>query len=286
MAEFNPKENYPSVSSIINILSVAGLIIGPTIGGAIYEETDGFYYICRLAGTFLFICIVIAITLPHSTTVSDEAKFNCLKRLMGDLDKKFGKLQRLKILNDWHILSLKFLHSITSTVFFMKFSMLLKVHYQLPSALIGCTYAYQGSLTFLAPFCTAFIEVPKFNSSKTIGTLFITTLGFMGLCFAKTYDTYLISYTFMILGHTLLNAVWKKAFTDRSSKDYEIQGVQDGIGDIASIAVPIIFGIFCDLYGVQALQSYVMIPMLVNILIAIITLCPIPSKKTGSVKSD
>lgn len=273
ISEFNSKESLPNVQSVTNVLAVAGFVVGPMIAGALYEEADGFYYICRFAAILLFISILIAVTLPNSTGTSSEVNLTFLTRAVSDLQKKFSKIAKLKFKEDWHIIALKFLHSVTATVFFMKFSMLLKVHYKLPSAIIGCTYSYQGSLTFLAPFIIPFINISKSNSA-TIMSLFIVTAGFMGLCFAKTYDWYLISFIPMILAHTLLNAIWKKVFAERSTKDYEIEGVQDGIGDIASIITPFIFGIFCDLYGVHALQSFTIIPMLLSILIAVITICP------------
>lgn len=273
ISQFNSKESLPNVQSVTNVLAVAGYVVGPMIAGALFEEADGFYYICRLAAILLFICILIAITLPNSTGTSSEVNLTFTARAVSDMQKKFGKIGKLKFKEDFHIIVLKFLHSVSATVYFMKFSMLLKVRYNLSSAIIGCTYSYQGSLTFLAPFIIPFVNISKSNSA-TIMSMFIATASLMGLCFAKTYDWYLISFIPMILAHTVLNAIWKKAFAERSSKDYEIEGVQDGIADIASILTPFIFGVFCDLYGVYALQSFTIIPMLLSILIAVITICP------------
>lgn len=279
VAEYNSKESLPNVQSITNVMSVAGFVIGPMISGAIYEHSDGFYYICRLAAIFLFICILITVTLPNSSITSSEPTGTFLTRSVADLLKKFGRLNKLKMKEDWHFVILKFLHSVSATVFFMKFSMFLKIRYQLSVPVIGCTYSYQGSLTFLAPFITTFLNISN-SSSAILTSLFIATAGFMGLCFANTYDWYLISFIPMILAHTLLNTLWRNAFTERSTKDHEIEGLHDGIGEVASIATPIIFGVFCDLYGVHALQAFTIIPMLISILIAVITICPPTPMKT------
>lgn len=57
MVESNPQEKHASVYNVMNALSVAGFVIGPIIGGQIYELENGFYYITMLASLMLAICL-------------------------------------------------------------------------------------------------------------------------------------------------------------------------------------------------------------------------------------
>ncbi|KAF5307456.1 hypothetical protein FQR65_LT06811 [Abscondita terminalis] len=255
IAEVNDKDRLSSIYSVTNVVSVAGLVVGPIIGGAIFDEKNGFYYISRLSTAFLFIALGTATTLPASTIPTDKT-LSFSKKIIEDLKRKFGKLAILKFSKDWDFVILKFLHSVSATTFFMKFSMMLKLHFQLPSTVIGCTYAYQGSLTFLAPFLTAFMN---WNS----------------VLFVLVYP--------MIVSHSFLNTAWKKMGKERSSDGYSIEGADDSVGEVASIVIPVIFGVVCDLYGLKAFKAFVIVPILLNIFISIIG---IPKKITPRAKSN
>ncbi|KAK4884143.1 hypothetical protein RN001_000414 [Aquatica leii] len=269
IAEVNDKDKLSSIYSITNVVSVAGLVVGPMIGGALFEEKYGFYYISRLSTTFLFICLVTAIMLPPSTIPNDKP-MGLFQKVLEDLKRKFGKILVLNLGNDWDIVVQKFLHSASATVFFMKFSMMLKIHFQLSAAIIGCMYAYQGSLTFLATFIVAFLNNMENKDTRVI-SLFALAISLMGLCFGATLESYLIWYIPMIIVHTFLNSIWKKIFKQTSNENYNIEGAEDGVGEVASIITPVIFGVFCDLYGLYALKAFVIIPILLSIFITIIS---------------
>ncbi|KAF5298563.1 hypothetical protein FQA39_LY11764 [Lamprigera yunnana] len=268
LSDCTEKRDLIKLSSILNFVSAIGLCIGPLIGGTVFDQINGFYCLSRLAGTFLFISLIITMTLPPSEPKNKVQTDLFVTKVKKDMTEKFGKLTYKNLIKEWDLVVFKFLHSISAVVFFMKFSMMLKIHYQLSMPFIGCAYAYQGVLTFLAPFVNVFIQLNYNNIHVCMLVAFTLTL--IGLCFAVTFHTYLLCFVPMILMHTFLNVLWKKLCKQRSNKDYNIEGIDDAIGEVASITVPCVFGIFCDFYGLIALKTFVILPILLNIIASII----------------
>lgn len=169
----------------------------------------------------------------------------------------------------WDVIILRSLHHVSTTVFFIKFSMLLKLHYSASATNVGYTYGYQSILTFLSHFAVAFIKL-KFSTDFFISSLFIVTVGFFGLCYAPTYDNYLIIFVPTVITHTLINGSWKQLFKLRSSKEHNIETAEETVVKLVGIVTPIIFGIFCDLYGHYALKAFVILPLIFNIFITLV----------------
>lgn len=178
-------------------------------------------------------------------------------------------LKKVNYFKDWDVLALKYFYNVSVSVFFIKFSLLLKVHYRACPTKIGYTYAYQSILTFLSHLFVSSVK-NKFNPNL-VTSLFAVATGLMGLCFAPSYDIYLVSYFLMILAHSFINSNWKELFKLRSEEKYNIENAEDAIGKISSIMTPIIFGVFCDLYGHYALKTFVILPLILNISIVMFT---------------
>ncbi|KAF2882246.1 hypothetical protein ILUMI_23914 [Ignelater luminosus] len=270
VVESSPQEKHASVYNVMNALSVAGFVIGPIIGGQIYELENGFYYISMLASLMLAICLLICLTLPTtSISTSSDNQTTFLQKIKEDIEYSLSNLQSINMHQQWDVIMLRSLYHISITVFFIKFSMLLKLHYSASATIVGYTYGYQSILTFLSLFVVAFIK-QKSSTDFFISSLFAVTLGFFGLCYASTYDNYLIIFIPTVITHTLINGNWKQLFKLRSTKEHNIEAAEETVAKIVGIITPIIFGIFCDLYGHYALKAFVILPLIFDIFVTLV----------------
>lgn len=283
--EYNPQEKHDSIYNVLNAFTVAGLVVGPVVGGQNFELDNGFYRITMLASSALALCLLICLTLPSTTTNDD--KTSLAQKINEDLRYSINNLRSISFPEQWDVIFLKYFYHTSITVFFIKFSLLLRFHYNSSSTIIGYTYAYQSILTFLSHFVITLLK-QKFAKDKTnlVSSLFIAAIGFLGLCYAPTYDIYLVSFIPMILAHTLLSSDLKELFKLRSTKEHNIEGAEETLAKFTSVITPVIFGIFCDLYGHNALKTFVIVPLIVDLAIAIAFNSETPAVTSEPEKED
>lgn len=107
-------------------------------------------------------------------------------------------------------------------------------------------------------------------------------VGMMGLCYAPKFDFYLASFVPMILMRTLFSSNIKNVFSKVEIKETEI-----ALDKVTSIVVPFVFGIFCDLYGIKAIEMFTIVPLLIAVLLTIVVSDHKPTHKPSQkVKID
>lgn len=107
-------------------------------------------------------------------------------------------------------------------------------------------------------------------------------IGMMGLCYAPKFDFFLASVVPMILMRSLFSYTIKNVFSKVKIKESEMT-----LDKVASIVVPFVFGIFCDMYGIKAIEMFTIVPLLIAVLLTIVASNHKPTHKPSQkVKID
>lgn len=210
----------------------------------------------------------LTLTLPPNVGKPLEpGKSTTLKeKIKEDFQQITSSLQKIHWPSHWQLILIKILCTCSTSVYFMKFSMLVRGNYSLPQKFVGYTFAYQSILTFVSIFLTTYLTSGRQNDPINLtGILMGFVVGMMGLCYAPKFDFFLASFLPMILLRSLFSYNIKTVFSKVEIKESEI-----ALDKVASIVVPFVFGIFCDLYGIKAIEMFTIVPLLIAVLLTIV----------------
>lgn len=99
-------------------------------------------------------------------------------------------------------------------------------------------------------------------------------VGMMGLCYATKFDFFLASFIPMILMRPLFSYNIKNVFSKVEIKESEV-----AVDKVASILIPFVFGIFCDLYSIKAIEIFTIVPLLIATFVTVVASNDKPSQK-------
>lgn len=212
--------------------------------------------------------LVLALTLPNDRAdYSDRRTTNLAEKLADNFALSYDSLRNLRFCTNWNIVLIKIFATISPTVFFMKFSLLLKVLHGKSSVTVGYTVAYQSTMIFLASFL-----VPISNKlysgqkvTKLSHCLSLLTISIANVCYAPTYMVYLICFIPLTVAKCIFDSTFREITASQTLGDLSI-GL-DTITTMTSILTPSVFGYFCDLYTHNAVKGFSIIPLAVAMLI-------------------
>lgn len=206
---------------------------------------------------------MLALLLPNDRLTSPSRRGTKLaEKIAENLGNSLQYLQNLQIRNNWHIILIKIYTTVSLTVFFMKFSLLLKMLHGQNSVGIGYTVAYQSVLIFLSSLLIPIID-RMYNGqhikklSHSLGLLVITMAN---ICYAPSYTMYLICFIPLAMAKCVFDAAFRDITNSKSMS--HLSGGLDTITTLFSIATPPIFGYFCDFYTHNAVKGFSIIPLI------------------------
>lgn len=180
---------------------------------------------------------------------------------VADVVKNF---QESDFIQNWDLITLKFLFASSVLVFFSKFTFLMKYNYNADALVIGTTGAYMNALVFACTYILDnFREDAKFSHMQNALITLLMSLTFA--CYAPFFVSYLLICIPLILCRCYLNSNWVTLFALR--KNQALSNVNESIGIIAGLTTPIAFGIVCDLIEHHAVVWFTVFPIFFSLFI-------------------
>lgn len=258
------------INGVFGALGVSGFLVGPIISGYIFEWNNGFSYVSILASgiSLLSISFVLFLPiLPNEVETIPNLTLYIIDNLKVSSNLAQQKLSNGKVQCNWNIYLLKVLVTTSLTAFFMKFSMLLKKHYNASSVMIGYTVAYQSMVMFLMNFVLLQVKSLLSPNTKTqlVQILSTSLIAMVAICYAITHGLYMTLFLPVALSRLLLDSMWPSlVYADRGPEVSEAASV---FTTITAIVIPIVLGNFCDIYDQHAVKMFAIMPLLCAILL-------------------
>lgn len=161
-------------------------------------------------------------------------------------------------------MTLKFLFTTSISIFFSKFTQILKYNFDADAIAIGSTTSYMNGLVFACPLLVDNMmekyELNKFSlMQKSLCTLLLSSIL---ACYAPIFPFYLLMCIPLILSRCYLNVIWGELFTTR--KNEALNKVNELTSLVAGLIIPIIFGIICNQIGHHAVVLFSVVPILLS----------------------
>ncbi|KRT83929.1 membrane transporter [Oryctes borbonicus] len=265
VADIETREEHNLIYSKMNLLGVLSFIIGPIIGGYVFDMEQGFYYISIITFSITLAAVLLALILPNDKHTETSAA-NLAEKLVINFTTSVRSLN-MQYGMYWNIILMKIYVTISVTVFFMKFSLLLKFLYNKGNIAIGYTYAYQSLLLFLTTLLVPLSEkvYEGQNIKRLSHSLSLLTISIANICYAPTYPMYLICFIPLSLAKSIFDSTFQNITNNNSFNDLS-KGL-DTITTLTSIGIPLVFGYFCDFYMHNAVKVFSIIPLVVVMLL-------------------
>ncbi|CAG9823181.1 unnamed protein product [Phaedon cochleariae] len=253
---------------IYNVLSSAGYIIGPVVSGCFFDT--GFPLICVLAAVLTLInaCLVLAIPTEQDDLPSEGPEKTLSERTIGYIWKAADLTKKSDYKQNWDILALKFLYTASFAIFFTKFPMILKTNYQSDSVTIGCTTAYINIAMFIATYVTKNMQ-EKLSSIPAIilcqQALVVLFFSMLIACYSPMYPLFALSVIPITFGRSYITTSWRKVYSERNNEF--LDHVNDYVGILVGLTIPILFGIVCDMIKFNAVVLFSILPVLLALYI-------------------
>ncbi|XP_018565106.1 uncharacterized protein LOC108906358 [Anoplophora glabripennis] len=254
--------------TIFSILSGSGYIIGPMFAGYLFEI--GFLYIGLLAVllTLINICLATTISLSDNTSKENSNERTVLDKLYRNVNSIVSDCRNCQYKKNWDMMAIKFLHVSCIMIFYGKFSQILKHNYQSSPVIVGNTYAYMNSLTFLG---TYFAVIAKdWYASFSPVTLAENSFRYLGLCllvacYSPIYLMYMKMCIPIVLLSTFIDSIWRDLFATR--KEESLARLDNPLKTAAGLITPVAFGVLCNTIGHHAVIIFSVIPAIASMYI-------------------
>lgn len=200
------------------------------------------------------------------TTIKDETpeeskaiepKFNPSEKI----EKALGDFGQCDYERHWDLIALKFLFTTSVSVFFTKFTQILKYNLDSDSIDIGYITSYMNGLAFAAVFIVKIIR-QKFHIERILMikiALLNLLISVIIACYAPCYTLYNLACIPMVISRSYLNTIWKELYATR--KNDALNEINEATGVTAGLTVPLLFGITCNNIGHYAVILYSTIPI-------------------------
>lgn len=186
---------------------------------------------------------------------------------MEDVTETIIEFKKSNIKENWDLIILKFSFLSSITIFFTKFTQILKYNFNSDPVAIGCTTAYMNALVFACPYLVDSMR-EKFETSKfsmleySLSALFVSLLS---ACYAPSFLFYLGICFPLILSRCYLNNIWGALFAFRQNES--LNEVNKSIGLVVGLIIPIFFGIVCNQIEHHAVVLFSVTPGMLSLLI-------------------
>lgn len=251
-----------------NILSSSGYIIGPILAGCLFDIS--FAISCFLASvlTMINICLLTIITYEEDDSPSEGSDLSVVNRTVQHVKDAAEHFNNSDYKTNWDLISMKYMFTASTTIFFSKFPQILKHNYNADSVAIGYTTSYMNALMFIGIYLCN-----KFKSKMSeLPLVLIINCGFVVVmicsllaCYSPVYSIYAALCIPIVLTRTLILDFWEDLVADRKNHDLKILGNSISIG--AGLTVPIAFGILCNQIGHHAVIIFSVLPLVGSLIV-------------------
>ncbi|XP_057669402.1 uncharacterized protein LOC130901812 [Diorhabda carinulata] len=253
---------------IFNILSSSGYIIGPILAGCLFDIS--FAISCFLASvlTIINICLLATVSHEDDDSPSEGSDLSVMNRTAQYIKDAVQHFNNSDYKTNWDLISMKYMFTASTTIFFSKFTQILKYNFQADSVAIGYTTSYMNALMFIGIYLCN-----KFKSKMSqVPIILIINGGFIVLlvctflaCYSPVYSIYAALCIPIVLARTLILDYWEDLVNDRKNTDLKVLGNSISIG--AGLTVPIAFGILCNQIGHHAVIIFSVLPLVGSLII-------------------
>ncbi|KAJ8948387.1 hypothetical protein NQ314_008427 [Rhamnusium bicolor] len=263
-----PKDEHDYFLTRFSILSALGFIIGPFISGSLFSI--GFLYVGLLAAALTLANIFLIKSIPKGTDdlppQLDERSF--VEKSWENVIDTVDNFKKSDYKKNWDIIAIKYLYISSITIFFSKFTQILKHNFDATPFVIGYTSSYMSSLTFAGTYFATNIKDHISNYSVlTLTEYALVVAGTTQLlaCYSPVYNLYAIMCIPIIFSTSFINSMWKDLFSIRGNES--LKKVNSSVGILSGLTIPLIFGIVCNTIGHHAVIIFSVIPIIVSLFV-------------------
>ncbi|XP_050509692.1 major facilitator superfamily domain-containing protein 9-like isoform X1 [Diabrotica virgifera virgifera] len=250
-----------------HIITSAGYLIGPIVAGCLFDVS--FAISCFLAA-FLTIVSIGILTFVKDiddgpVEGSDLAVF---QRAAQTVKSSVAEFNNSSYETNWDVMTIKYCFSASTSIFFSKFTQILKHNYESDSVAIGYTTSYMNALMFIGIYCSERLKKkltnipPNLLLNYSFAVLLISSLL---ACYSPAYVLYALLCIPVVLSRTLIFDLWEDILTERNNNDLKKTNESISVG--AGLTVPIMFGVVCNQIGHHAVVLFSVLPLVASLVI-------------------
>ncbi|KAF2882245.1 hypothetical protein ILUMI_23913 [Ignelater luminosus] len=282
IADIVPQEGLTDVFN--NIMATAGLafIIGPIIGGALYELLGNFVYIsiilCTLdiitiSTTFYFIEEKEKVKAKESNDKQSNNK-TFLQSISDDLSKVFSDLGNVNWSKYGDILAIRFFCECSFSSVIMNMGVILMQKFSMSRGYMGLAIAFFSVNLIISTFISSFL-IQRFYKSDKSGYLrilqasIVLTLSFCVMIFTNTAIMYLSVFVPLCAAKALFDSTWMEVLSSRTTESDKgvMMGAATSMISLSGLICPLVGGFVGDFIGVNALLILPLIPAIIEIVL-------------------
>ncbi|CAG9768869.1 unnamed protein product [Ceutorhynchus assimilis] len=250
------------------VLSGSGFIIGPIISGFFFDMKHGFRIITMLAALLTLTNIILLGKIDEDCLCNRsycERTSSFTTKPVSDGTRE--SLKKAKLSKNWDIILIQFLFASSYLIFSNEFPKIMSYNYQVTSSFaIGSTIAYMNTLVFA---CNKFASnvmrnidnYPIIFASELL--FFITTTFMFLVCYAPTYELFLLLLPPIVFLHSLINAaIWEGLYEERNNEHLNKLNNNDLALDLAGFTIPILFAVAHNRFKHNAVIIFTFMPLL------------------------
>ncbi|XP_076253860.1 major facilitator superfamily domain-containing protein 9-like [Rhynchophorus ferrugineus] len=258
------EEEREIVSLNYSILSGTGYILGPILSGYLFDV--GFGYTTTLAAclTLMNSALLMKIKGDKKDCVPEKEVKPLLEKTAEKLSTDIRNLSKSDFNKNWDILLMRYCFASSITVFFSKFSLIIKSNYEVSNVTVGYTTAYINILVFSAAYFTTLTKpILKSYSEIFLSELifFLLTVLTLLTCFAPYYALFMVLLVPIILLRMILMDLWKDLFKGR--QNVYLTKLNQSASVFAGLTTPVVFGIICNRMAKDAVILFSCVPLLI-----------------------
>lgn len=157
---------------------------------------------------------------------------------------------------------MKFLFYTSMSVFFTRYSHILGNNFSSDTTTAGIIIAYTNALLFASTYM-ATQSKPSTYFAEPVFLILILSVIFV--CFSSSYLLYLIGCIPLVFCRCYINLIWKDLLSER--KNDTLVELNNTVGILSDLTVPLLFGIMCDFIGFGAILLFTNVPLLMSYVI-------------------
>ncbi|XP_063218072.1 major facilitator superfamily domain-containing protein 9-like [Bacillus rossius redtenbacheri] len=259
VADVVTPERQPAAGSRLASFSGMGFMVGPALGGVLFEREGGFTVVCSIvAALFLLSAGISCFLLPSGPAQQRRQEDGGAGGFMPakhELVRAATELASVDWTRYWDVFAHKFLSSVAMMSFFMHCGLILTERYGTSQSWVGYTISFQGSVSVAAGFLLAWLD--RFYARdercnlRTLHGFAVLALSFALLGCAPNLGAFLAALVPLSAASSLLRLAGNEVVIRRTPPDKRgsLVGAGNSVASIARLISPLVAGVVYDTVG-------------------------------------
>ncbi|XP_018332969.1 major facilitator superfamily domain-containing protein 9 [Agrilus planipennis] len=258
IADIIPKEKQTEVLGFCNGLSSLGFVLGPLIGGYLFEYTHGFYMVCCLTSlAFLCNCGLVA-NLPEE---SDNKKDKENPTNGAELFQAITNMKTIPWKEYWDAFLLRLLYALSASTYFSNQGLYIQEKFSLSQRHVGFTISFFGTVSLISSLFMGLLTKKFYPKDpdyykQQLHAYSLMTVSLLGLYLAPNVYWFCFLLLPFSMVSTALRIISMELLLNRSKKEDNTRGclvgASNSVMSFARLLTPITSGVVADAFGDDA----------------------------------